>query len=200
MANGDRIDADSSGEDLLIQTARLDLHAVLPHEYELLSVDRSDPRLWVDRGFRNPHKHLVADPGPLPYRIPRIRAEPSLAKYLLRLAVLRDRHEIIGSAGFHSGPDATGTIEIGIGIESGFQGRGYAQETLVGMWNWVAKDKLVKTLRYSVRPDNEPSQAIIKKFGFELVGQQIDDEDGLEDIYEMAVDEYLTRFGPPRRR
>lgn len=178
----------------MIQTSRLDLPAVQPHEYDLLAVDRDHPRLWVDRGFTNPHKHLVSDPGPLPYRIPRIKAEPGLAKYLLRLIVLRDRAEIIGSVGFHAGPDAIGMIEIGIGIEPDFWGQGYAKEALRGMWDWVVRDELVTTLRYTVSPENQPSQAIIKKFGFQLLGQQIDEEDGPEDIYEMSIDEYTSKF------
>lgn len=189
----------SSGEDYLIQTTRLDLHAIQPREYDLLAVDRDDPKLWIDRGFSNPHKHLVTDPGPLPYRIPRIQAEPGLAKYLLRLIVLRDRAEIIGSVGFHAGPDAAGMIEIGIGIEPEFQGQGYAQEALRGMWDWVVCAELVNTFRYTVSPENEPSQAIIKKFGFHLLGQQIDEEDGPEDIYEMGINEYAWKFGPNRQ-
>lgn len=180
----------------MIRTLRLDLHAVQPDEYERLAVDRADPELWLARGFSNPHQHLVLEPGPLRYRIPRIRAEPQLAKYLLRMIVLRDRAEIIGSAGFHSGPDEAGMIEIGIGIEPAFRGQGYAQEALRGMWDWVVRDPRVKSLRYTVTPANAPSQAIIGKFGFHFLGQQIDDEDGPEDIFEMDVDEYLAKFGP----
>ena len=183
-----------SSQDRLLQTSRLDLHAVQPGEYELLAVDRAHPDLWIDRGFNNPHQHLVAEPGPLPYRIPRIREQPELAKYLLRMIVLRVAGEIIGSSGFHAGPDADGMIEIGLGIEPSFRGQGYAQEALRGMWDWVVCDELVNTLRYTVSPDNAPSQAIIKKFGFHLVGLQIDEEDGPEDIFEMSVDEYVTKF------
>lgn len=182
------------GEDLLIQTKRLELHAVQPSEYELLAKERDNPALWVDRGFRNPYRHLVDDPGPLPFRIPRIRENPALAKYLLRMIVLRESHEIIGSSGFHDGPDADGMIEIGIGIEPTYQGQGYAKEALRGMWDWVVSDPLVSTLRYTVSPENAPSQAIIKKFGFQLVGQQIDEIDGPEDIYQMSVDEYTAKF------
>ena len=48
----------------------------------------------------------------------------------------------------------------------------------------------LKTLRYTVLPNNTISQHIIKKFGFTHNGQQIDEEDGPEDIYELAVSEY----------
>ena len=81
-------------------------------------------------------------------------------------------------------------IEVGMGIEPAFRGQGFAQELVLGMWGWVIDQPDVKILRYTVSPDNAPSQAIIKKFGFHFQGQQIDDEDGPEDIYEMSVEEF----------
>lgn len=185
---------ETEDEDLLIRTRRLDIHTVRPADYELLEHDRADPKLWVDRGFTNPHRHMVDDPGPLPHRIPRIKADPSLAKYLLRVAVLRSTQEIIGGSGFHMAPDGDGMIEIGLGIEPAFRGQGFAQELLHGMWGWVIKNPEVTTLRYTVSPDNAPSQAIIKKFGFTYMGQQMDEEDGPEDIFEMSVKEYRLKF------
>lgn len=183
-----------TGDDLLITTERLDLHTVLPEEYRILQQDRADPRLWVDRGFTNPFGHLVDDPGPLPYRIPRVTEDPGAAPYLLRLAVLRERAIVIGSAGFHARPDDDGMIEIGLGIVPEERGHGYALEVLHGMWAWVLTKPEVRTLRYTVSPDNAPSQAIIRKLGFEYLGQQIDDVDGPEDIYELSAEDYRQRF------
>ena len=177
----------------VIRTARLDLHAVLPSEYAVLAVDRGDSRLWIDRGFSNPHGHLVDDPGPLVHRIPRILADPDAAPYLLRMAVLRSEGIIIGSAGFHDRPDAAGMIEIGLGIVPDWQGQGLATELLAGMWGWVVRQPGVRVLRYTVAPDNLPSQAIIAKFGGAYRGQQIDDEDGPEDIYEITAEDFALR-------
>lgn len=177
-----------------IRTARLDLHTVWPDEYAILAVDRADERLWRDRGFTNPLRCLVDDPGPLPYRIPRIEADPDAAPYLLRLAVLREQAIIVGSAGFHDRPDDAGMIEIGVGIVSAYRGRGLAQELLHGMWRWVIDQPGVVTLRYTVSPDNAPSQAIIRKLGFAHVGVQIDEEDGPEDVFELSATEYRARW------
>jgi len=174
----------------VIHTDRLDLHTVWPAEYEMLAVDRADPRLWVDRGFTNPAGHLVDDPGPLPHRIRRIRANSLAAPFLLRMAVLREEGVIVGSAGFHDLPDSQGMIEIGLGIEPAFRGRGLAQELLHGMWSWVVQQPGVLTLRYTVSPTNAPSVAIIRKCGFQHVGQQWDEVDGVEDIYEMSARDY----------
>lgn len=179
----------------VIITDRLELHYVTPHEYELLAVDRADPQLWVGRGFSNPYGHLVDDPGPLPHRIPRIREDPSAAPYLLRLAVLRADHTVIGSAGFHMLPGDDGMIEIGYGIEPAFRNQGFGKELLLGMWRWVVEEPGVRTLRYTVSPTNAPSQHIIRSLGFAHVGVQQDDEDGPEDIFELSVEVFRREFG-----
>ena len=77
-------------QDLVIHTKRLLLYTVLPNEYEVLAVDQSDPNLWLDRGFSDPAKYFLNNPNPIKYRLPRIRQNPEYAKYLLRVAVLKD--------------------------------------------------------------------------------------------------------------
>jgi [ribosomal protein S5]-alanine N-acetyltransferase len=37
----------------------------------------------------------------------------------------------------------------------------------------------------SVSPENDPSLAIVRKLGFVRTGEQIDEEDGLEHIFEL---------------
>jgi len=184
----------TDNQDLVIRTPRLDLHTVRPVDYDLLVADPADPRLWVDRGFTNPYGHLVHDPGPLPHRVPRIAADPLAAPYLMRVAVLREDAVIVGGAGFHDRPGADGMIEIGLGVEEPFRRRGYAEEMLRGMWGWVIDQPGVRTLRYTVSPDNTASLALIARFGFARVGQQIDEEDGPEDIFELSAQEYRDRI------
>ena len=87
-------------------------------------------------------------------------------------------------------------VEIGLGIAGPFQNQGFAKETLRGMWLWAIEDSEVKTLRYTVSPRNVPSIRVVQSFGFNLVGQQIDEEDGPEDIYEMSAKEFRRKFSP----
>jgi RimJ/RimL family protein N-acetyltransferase len=108
--------------------------------------------------------------------------------------VEKETREIIGSTSFHGPPDEQGMMEIGLGVHTDFQRRGYATEALTGMWLWVVDQPGVELLRYTVDPNNEASVAVIKKFGFERVGQQIDPEDGPEDIYELSANEFRRRF------
>ncbi len=85
-------------------------------------------------------------------------------------------------------------IEIGFGVDKTYQGRGFGQEILYGMWSWVVENPEVQTLRYTVSPKNLVSLKIIKKLDFDLVGEQIDEEDGLELIYEMSKKTYISTF------
>ena len=143
--------------------------------------------------FSNPHQHLIVGPNPLAHRIPRVNKDPNFADIGLVLAFEISSGEMIGSAGFHDWPDQNGMIEIGYGIVEQRQREGFGQELLSAMWNEILKNPDVKTLRYTVSPDNAPSIHIINKFGFAKVGEQIDDEDGLELIYEMSVESFQLR-------
>lgn len=141
--------------------------------------------------FSNPYNHLIEGPTPLPYRIPRVKLNPEFAEIAIVLAIEKASNEIIGSAGFHDFPNEDGMIEIGFGIVPQKQNQGFGKELLHGMWGYIVKRPDVKTLRYTVSPTNDPSMHIIKSLGFELVGEQIDEEDGLELIFEMSAQRYL---------
>jgi RimJ/RimL family protein N-acetyltransferase len=138
---------------------------------------------------------LVDDEGPLPWRVPQVKADSSTSKWFIRFIVLKELNQVIGSVSFHGVPDENGMMEIGIGIEEPFRGKGYAREALRGMWLWVCEEPEVKVLRYTVSPNNAPSIAIIEFFGFTFIGVQIDEEDGPENIYEMSVEEFMAKWG-----
>jgi len=71
---------------------------------------------------------------------------------------------------------------------------------LQGMWSWVSTQPGVKTLRYTVSPENLPSIAVINYFGFNYMGQQMDEIDGPENIYEMSTDEFMQKWGSTNER
>ena len=176
---------------LQFSTARLDCHSLSVDDYAIFE-SGNEPN-WI--GFRNPYKHLIQGPSPIAYRIPRVKKDPNFADIGIILAVEKVSKQVIGSAGFHDFPDQNGMIEIGFGIVPEKQNNGFGKELLFGMWDWVCKKPEVKTLRYTVSPTNEPSMRIIKKIGFTKVGEQIDEEDGLELIFEKSKADYLKTRG-----
>ena len=180
-----------------IVTKRLSLHHIPVDGLISLLEEKSDFLAIAGRGFSNPYKTLIDNPGPLAWRVPQVKADSSVNKWFVRFIVLRSSAEIIGSTSFHNPPDENGMIEIGLGIEKPFWNQGFAKEALVGMWNWVVHEPGVHTLRYTVSPDNIASIKVIEHFGFEYKGQQMDEEDGPENIYEMSAVEFSSRWGGP---
>ena len=179
----------------VISTARLELHHIAADRLIDLFEKRDDTFALRGETFTNPLRNLIDFQGPLAWRVPQVKADPATNKWFVRWIVLKENREIIGSTSFHGAPDAQGMMEIGLGIESQYQNQGYAKEALLGMWRWVLTFPEVKTLRYTVSPENLPSIAVIKYFGFDFKGQQIDEEDGPEDIYEMDRETFLKKWG-----
>ena len=178
----------------MIATPRLELHHICVDDLLSLFDSPKDVSIYDGKSFTNPHRILMDESGPLRWRVPQVKSNPSVNKWFVRWMVEKETREIVGSISFHGPPDEQGMMEIGLGVHPDFQRRGYATEALTGMWSWVIDQPSVELLRYTVAPDNEASVAVIKKFGFECVGQQIDPEDGPEDIYEMSADEFRRRF------
>lgn len=179
----------------VISTSRLELHHISAEGLIELFEKRIDELAIANRNFSNPHKVLIIEPGPLAWRVPQVKEDPLINKWFVRFIVLKEENVVIGSTSFHGAPDADGMMEIGLGIETDYQGQGFAKEALLGMWRWVSESEEVKTLRYTVSPDNLPSIAVINHFGFDCVGQQMDEIDGPEDIYEMSTTEFMQRWG-----
>lgn len=142
-------------------------------------------------GFSNPYKHLIEGPSPISFRIPRVKLNPEFAEIAILLAIEKTSKEIVGSAGFHDFPNEVGMIEIGFGIVPERQNQGFGKELLYGMWDEIVKRTDVKTLRYTVAPTNAPSMHIIKSLRFEFMGEQIDEIDGPELIYELSSEKYI---------
>jgi RimJ/RimL family protein N-acetyltransferase len=179
----------------VILTSRLELHHIPAQGIINLLEKKDDGAAIAGRSFLNPHNVLVDSSGPLAWRVPQVKVDPSCNKWFVRFIVLQESREVIGSTSFHGVPDENGMIEIGLGVEEPFRNQGFAKEALLGMWRWVSAQTGVRKLRYTVSPENLASIAVIDYFGFVYKGQQIDDIDGPENIYEMGTEEFLQRWG-----
>ncbi len=93
----------------------------------------------------------------------------------------------VGRAGFHGAPDTTGMVEVGYAIDPAHRRRGYARAALRAMLARARRDLEVSTVRATVAPDNRASRALIDQHGFVEVGEQWDEEDGLEIVLELDV-------------
>ena len=98
-----------------------------------------------------------------------------------------DRRLAVGRAGFHAAPDAEGTVEVGYAIDPAYRRRGYARAALASMIERARADPRVVRVLASVSPDNVASLGPVAQFGFVRIGEQWDDEDGLEWVFELRA-------------
>ena len=127
-------------------------------------------------------------------RAPLVEENESNNKWLFRRIYIKDEGTYVGQISFHLPPNETGMVEIGLDIEEKYRNNGFATEALKAMWLWACQQPEVKILRYTVSAQNLPSMRIIQKFGFSHVGQQIDEEDGPEEIFEMSTADFIERY------
>ena len=121
------------------------------------------------------------------FRLDQMREDPASARWLVRVVIDTESQEIVGHAGFHGPPDQNGMVEVGYTIHPDYRRRGYASAALGALISYAANDIDTKTVRASVSPDNAASMATITPFGFVQVGEQMDEIDGLELIYERPA-------------
>ena len=104
----------------------------------------------------------------------------------------------VGLAGFHGPPDGNGVVEVGYEIDPEHRRRGYARAALEFLLARAAREPAVATVRASISPDNRVSQNLVLQYGFVRVGEQRDEEDGLEIVFEVPAGRSDERRPVPR--
>ncbi len=125
------------------------------------------------------------------FRLVQLTEDPGKAGWLAYAMVDADdtgsQPKAVGHGGFHGPPNGEGMVEIGYSVLPEHRRRGYAKATVAELIRRAAASPGVTTVRASIRPDNVASLATIAGFGFTHVGEQWDETDGLEYIYERPV-------------
>lgn len=122
------------------------------------------------------------------YRLATLRVDPAARPWLGRALVLTEddgTRRVIGTAGFHAPPDADGRVEIGYRVDPAYRRQGYAIEAVRGLFDWAGAQGVHRFVA-SISPNNEASLSLAAKLGFEQVGEQIDEIDGLEYVFETT--------------
>jgi ribosomal-protein-alanine N-acetyltransferase len=121
-------------------------------------------------------------------RARQLRLQPQDGPWLLRPILLRRPDgglQAIGYLNFHAGPDESGTVEVGYTLLPEARGHGYAVEAVRATFDWASSVHGIHHFRASVAPDNTRSLNLVAKLGFRQVGEQRDELDGLELVYEL---------------
>jgi len=120
-------------------------------------------------------------------RATQVVADPSSAAWVTGVVWDPERGVAVGRAGFHGPPDDDGMVEVGYSIDPQFRRQGYARAALRALLARAEADPAVHTVRATISPDNVASRDLVLAHGLVEVGEQVDDEDGLEIVYEVAV-------------
>ena len=123
------------------------------------------------------------------YRLGQLERDPSIREWLGRAMVLTDEdgeRRAIGSVGFHGPPDAEGRVEVGYSVDPEHRRQRFAREAVKALFEWAHRTHGITRFVASVGPWNEASLNLIAQFGFEKVGEQMDEIDGLEYVFETT--------------
>lgn len=170
----------------MIETPRLELHPLTPLIVARLVAGDHPGAQELAPAYTITRETFADDAGVLAMRHEQLRADPSEAPWLLRVAVLRGTRQVIGRIGFHSRPSADGTVEVGYSVAAAYRRQGYATEMVRGLLDWGISHGAKRCLA-SVRPDNAASLATISRLGFVRIGEQIDEIDGLEWVHSLDL-------------
>ncbi|GLY08432.1 GNAT family N-acetyltransferase [Actinoplanes sp. NBRC 101535] len=120
-------------------------------------------------------------------RLDQIAGDPSADGWVANAAVLDDG-TVVGTGAFHGPPDADGRVELSYGVDPAHRRRGYARAMVRELLARAAAEPSVHLVRASISPGNTASLATIAGYGFTRVGEQWDEVDGLEHLFERAAD------------
>ena len=124
-------------------------------------------------------------------RSKQVEQDPASAAWVTGVIWDEQQQVAVGRAGYHGPPDQSGMVEIGYAVDPSYRRRGYARAALEALLQRAAHEPRVKTVRVTISPGNTASYALASQYGFAEVGEQWDEEDGLEIIYEAAASRYV---------
>jgi RimJ/RimL family protein N-acetyltransferase len=113
--------------------------------------------------------------------------DPASAPWITRIVWDPERRIAVGRAGYHGPPDANGMVEVGYSIDPQYRRQGYARAALLALLDRAGTAPGVTTVRATISPGNVASRDLVLSHGFVEVGEQMDEEDGPEIVYEVAA-------------
>ncbi|WP_419175373.1 GNAT family N-acetyltransferase [Desulfosediminicola sp.] len=137
---------------------------------------------------------FVIPPGlPMPNRIwlnrrlEMIERDSSQQKWMYRAILQKNDNRMVGHISFHhKAPDpelleiSELAVELGYTIDPEYRRRGIAKESAIAMMEWANYESNVRTFILTISPANYPSIKLAEAMNFKIIGEHIDEIDGLE--------------------
>lgn len=113
--------------------------------------------------------------------------DPTSGEWVARAVLAEPDDVVVGFAGYHGPPDENGIVEIGYTVLPEHRRKGYARAMLRALIRRAVVEPEVNVVRVTISPDNIASLATIAGIGFMFMGEQWDEEDGRELIFELPA-------------
>ncbi|GAA4448057.1 GNAT family N-acetyltransferase [Nibrella saemangeumensis] len=151
----------------MLETERL---VIIPLNYnQMLKYIQADNSLEQELGIKASAREIVPElKEALEQSILPSVADPSKDYVYSTLWSIIDRNnrERVGDFCFKGEPNPAGEIEIGYGIDTAFQNRGYITEAIGAAVKWAAAQPAVQFVTAETEKDNLPSMRVLEKCGF----------------------------------
>jgi [ribosomal protein S5]-alanine N-acetyltransferase len=126
----------------------------------------------------------------LAMRLRQIREDACFHPWSEHAFVLGSR--MVGHGGYDGPPgnnaaQAPDAVEFDYAIFPPYRGRGYATEAARLLMDLAEKRAGIRHFVVAIAPDNSPSLAIAHKLGFVRTGERVDEERGLEHVFELRL-------------
>jgi len=110
-----------------------------------------------------------------------LQRDPALCGWLVWFWLKRPQNgerfpTLMGMGGFKGKPNELGTVELGYSIVPAFQKRGFGTEAVNALTKWALEDTRVSRVVGETLPELPASIRVLKKCGFEFVGNGSDIE------------------------
>lgn len=97
--------------------------------------------------------------------------DPSILGWGVWFVRLLETEETIGGIGFKGKPDAEGVVEVGYGIATTAQSKGYATESVQALIDWAFSTNKVTKVKAECLENNFPSIKVLEKIGMKQTGK-----------------------------
>lgn len=180
----------------VIQTVRLDLVLLDPQALQASLVGNLTALQRI-LGVDVPQEWLEAQEL-IEMRLQQIVKELGYEPWSVRAMIERKVGQMIGHIGFHTRPGAAylnafapDGVEFGLTVYPEFRRNGYAREASLGLMAWAHRQYSVSEFVMSISPNNVPSISLATRLGFRKIGSQVDEVDGVEDIYRLDYEDVV---------
>lgn len=120
------------------------------------------------------------------------KEHPPLRDWWTYLIVHLPDNQLIGTCGYKGEPDTNGTVEIGYEIKSNYRNQGFGTEVADILTQNAVSSHLVKRVIAHTLPLESPSTSVLKRVGYSMVQEVVDDADGLVWKWEYKGDNQLS--------